>query len=151
MGWESLRDPTLIWFFIGLFCVIAEFALPGLIIFFFGIGAWIVSLLTWVTDISVFFQVSVFIVTSVSALITLRKKLNPLQPDHPDVTDDFKGKIVVVCEPVSKGKPGCVTFKGSRWKAETLSAQVLKEGQRVRILGHESIVLHVEPLEEEEE
>lgn len=149
MNMEILKDPVFIWFLIGLFCVITEFALPGVIIVFFGAGAWAVSLLVYFFDINVALQVVIFIITSLAALITLRKKFNPSdEDDKADITDDFIGKIAVVEEAVSKGRPGRVIFKGAGWKAKTLSEEVLEQGSYVKIIRHESIVLYVEPFNE---
>ncbi len=145
-------NPSLIWFLIGLSCVIAEFSLPGVIIVFFGAGAWVVAIMTYFMDINVTLQVSVFTVTSIMALILLRKKfISPSdESENSDVADEFIGKIAVVKEPVIKGKPGRVMFKGATWKAETTSDEVLNEGCRVKIVGQESIWLYVEPLKKEE-
>ena len=40
-------NPVLIWFLIGLALVLSEFMLPGIILVFFGLGAWAVCLTTW--------------------------------------------------------------------------------------------------------
>lgn len=152
MNWEYMKDPIFIWFIIGLCCVIGEFTVPGVIIVFFGAGAWLTALLVYFLDISVPLQVAVFTVTSILALITLRKKFNPPVDDSkPDVTDDFIGKTAVVQEKISKGRPGRVKFKGATWKAETLGNQVLEQDQYVRIVKLESIVIYVEPIKEQEE
>ncbi len=145
-------NPALIWFLIGLSCVIAEFSLPGVIIVFFGAGAWVVAIITYFIDINVAAQVSIFTITSIMALILLRKKIIPAsdENENSDIKDEFIGKIAVVKEPVIKGKPGRVIFKGATWKAETRSDEALEEGCRVKIVGQESILLYVEPLSEEE-
>ena len=36
-------DPALLWFLLGFVLVLAEFAAPGIIIIFVGLGAWVVS------------------------------------------------------------------------------------------------------------
>ena len=41
-------NPVLIWFLAGLVLVLLEFAAPGVIIVFFGLGAWIAAVTTWV-------------------------------------------------------------------------------------------------------
>jgi len=150
MNWETMNDPIFIWFIVGLCCVIGEFALPGVIIVFFGAGAWLTALLVYLLDIGVPLQVAIFTLTSIIALVTLRKKLNPPADDSkPDVTDDFIGKTAVVEEKIVRGRPGRVTFKGATWKAETFCDQILEQDQYVKIVSHESIVLYVEPIKEQ--
>jgi len=144
-------NATTVWFLIGLFCVIGEFILPGVIIVFFGVGAWTAALVCYFFNISVTFQVAIFTITSIAALITLRRRFNPSPEDlGPDLTEEFAGKTAIVEEPVSKGKPGRVIFKGALWKAETFSGDMLEKGRYVRIVKKESIILFVEPINPEE-
>ena len=49
--------------------------MPSLIIFFFGIGAWLVALICLFTDISVNLQLILFLIASLLLLISLRKWL----------------------------------------------------------------------------
>lgn len=142
-------NPTLIWFLIGLFCVVAEFAVPGVVIVFFGAGAWLVALITYFFPLSGALQVLIFSAASIVALVTLRKRFNPpIEIGDRAAADDFTGRIAVVREPIRKGHPGRVTFKGASWQAETRSPHPLAPGDRVRIVDHDSIVLFVEPLNE---
>ncbi len=145
-------NATTVWFLIGLFCVIGEFVVPGVIIVFFGVGAWITALTVCFFDISVPVQIAIFTITSIVALVTLRRKFNlDAKHDGPDLTEEFTGKTAVVEETVSKGKPGRVIFKGTLWKAETFSDDILEKGKYVRIAKKESIILFVEPINPEEE
>jgi len=147
---EMLKDPVTLWFLIGLFCVIAEFFAPGVIIVFFGAGAWVVALLCLGTDMGAPLQITVFVVISIGALVLLRRRFTPRPDNSPDPTDDFIGRTAVVLEPLRRGRPGRVTFKGAAWKAETASEELLEKGRYVSIIGRDSILLFVEPLHEEE-
>jgi membrane protein implicated in regulation of membrane protease activity len=146
----TLKEPATVWFIIGLACIIAEFGLPGLVIIFFGIGAWVVALLLFVFDLPLALQIMIFLLVSVTALLFLRKKFLPRQEASSDVTEDLIGRSAIVKKALSKGKPGTVSFKGAVWKASTESPATIEAGQQVRIVGHESIVLFVEPLPLEE-
>ena len=148
---EILKDPATLWFLIGLFCVIAEFFAPGVIIVFFGAGAWVVSLLCLGVTLSVPYQISVFIMVSIGSLVLLRKRFNPQPGGGRDLTEDFIGRTAVVLEPIRRSRPGRVTFKGAAWKAETRSEETLEKGRYVSIVGRESIVLFVAPIQEEQE
>ena len=142
-------NPTLVWFIIGLFCITAEFVIPGVIIVFFGAGALIVSLLTYFVAVPPTLQVIIFSATSIVALVTLRKKFNPPHEiGDQAAADDFLGRIAVVQEPIRKNLPGRVAFKGALWQAETRSPHPLEKGERVRIVDRESIILFVEPMNE---
>lgn len=136
----------MIWFLIGLFCVISEFSVPGLIIIFFGVGAWIVALTALVIDLNLFSQLILFLFSSVLTLLLLRKRLAIKKRTEIDVTDDFIGKIAIAENDFSKGRFGKVTFKGASWKAQTSSEETIHQGQHVKIIRYESITLHVEPI-----
>ncbi|MBW1855703.1 MAG: hypothetical protein JRJ00_13650 [Deltaproteobacteria bacterium] len=42
-------NPTTVWFVLGLILALSEFAVPGVILIFFGVGAWIVAATTYLT------------------------------------------------------------------------------------------------------
>ena len=147
---EMFEEPAMVWFIIGLACVLAEFALPGLIIIFFGIGAWCSALLLLAFDFSGFFQILIFILCSILSLVFLRKRVSFKKEDAKDATEDFIGKRARAQESFTKGEFGKVFFKGTSWKAEILSESIIKKGEYVKITGQESLTLLVEPLKTEE-
>ena len=71
--------PELIWFIAGLVMLLLEFAMPGLIIFFFGAGAILVAVICLFFDISVNAQLGIFLVSSLLLLRGLRRYLKPIQ------------------------------------------------------------------------
>ncbi|MCD6184558.1 MAG: NfeD family protein [Deltaproteobacteria bacterium] len=147
---EMFKDPAMVWFLIGLACVLAEFALPGLIIIFFGIGAWCSALLLLVLDFSVFFQILFFILFSTLCLVFLRKRVSFQKEVTEDTTEEFIGKRARAQDSFTKGEFGKVFFKGTSWKAETLSKNIIEKGDYVKITGQESLTLLVELLKIEE-
>ncbi|MAE69408.1 MAG: hypothetical protein CME06_02940 [Gemmatimonadetes bacterium] len=44
----TVFDLALLWFVVGLALALAEMAAPGVILIFFGLGAWVVALTTWI-------------------------------------------------------------------------------------------------------
>ena len=90
----------LIWFLVGLALVILEFQLPGVILIFFGVGAWITALTTWFgwTE-GLTLQFWVFAVSSVLLLVSLRRFIKGRFHGHespeqnPDMDlDDFDSR-----------------------------------------------------------
>ncbi|MFZ0280832.1 MAG: NfeD family protein, partial [Bacteroidales bacterium] len=65
MNTSILSRPEMIWFIIGLVLFLLELVLPGFVIFFFGVGAWITALLCLIANPGINLQVVVFAVTSV--------------------------------------------------------------------------------------
>ena len=148
MDFTFLKEPAMVWFLFGLVLVVTEFAVPGLVIIFFGLGAWAAALALLALDLSFFFQIVTFIVVSITSLLVLRKRFMAVAEQTPDLTDEFIGKTAEVEERVIKGAYGKVRFKGASWKAETESDQVIEKGAFVKIVGYESILLKVEPVSE---
>jgi membrane protein implicated in regulation of membrane protease activity len=148
---ESLKEylkPELIWFLIGLMLLILEFALPGLIIFFFGVGACIVALVCLITDIGLNAQLIIFIISSVLSLLCLRKWLKGIFMGHivskQDMTEnleEFIGQRAVVKEKITPETPGKVEFHGTNWEA--LADEEITEGTIVNIIGKDNITLKV--------
>ena len=140
--------PELLWFFLGLILLLMELVVPGFVIIFFGIGAWITALVCLVADPGVNLQIIIFGVTSVISLIGLRKLIQKKffyskEGKSEMVEDEFTGKEGVAISDFGKDKKGKVEFKGTRWNAESESE--IKEGQAVIILKKDSLILKVEP------
>ena len=140
--------PELVWFLIGLVLFLLELVLPGFVIFFFGVGAWITALLCLVANPGINLQVIVFAVTSVLSLILLRKMIQKRffyskEELSKEVEDEFTGKEAVAVDDFEPGKTGKVDFKGTSWKAE--SSSPIQKGDRVIIKEKEDFKLIVKP------
>jgi len=143
-----LSRPELIWFVIGFILFVLELVMPGFVIFFFGIGAWVTSLMCLIFEPGINLQVFVFILFSVIALITLRKSLAKkffASKDVPgmDMDDDFTGNTALALNSFGPGETGRVEYRGSSWQASSTSA--IKKGQEVVIKSKKNIKLIVEP------
>jgi membrane protein implicated in regulation of membrane protease activity len=143
-----LSNAATVWFIIGLILLLAEFLLPGLIIIFFGIGAWFTSLATGLFEISINFQIIIFLVSSVVLLVVLRKYLKNKffrEKSGQDVSleDEFINKTAEA-ETDFKSGHGKIMFKGTLWNA--ISNEEIKKGDYVKIVSKDSITLNVKSL-----
>lgn len=151
---DTIKDflrPEIIWFLVGLALLILEFILPGLIIAFFGVGAWIVALVCLIIDIGINTQLIIFIISSVLALICLRKWLKGIFLGHAvskqnlkENLDEFIGQKAVVKEKIIPKAGGKVEFHGTNWVAE--ADEEIAEGTMVQIIGKDNITLKVKSL-----
>ena len=92
--------PELFWFILGLGLFLLELVMPGFIIFFFGLGAWITALICLIGHPGINLQIIIFAVTSTLLLIALRKIiqkkfLNSNRTRSDDVEDEFTGKEAI--------------------------------------------------------
>ena len=143
-----LSRPELFWFILGLVLFLLELVLPGFFIFFFGLGAWTVSLICLIGNPGINLQVIIFAIVSVITLVTLRRIIQKKffyskGKESEDVEDEFTGKEGLALKDFSPGTKGSVEFKGTTWKAESKSE--IKEGERVIILEKENFTLIVKP------
>lgn len=146
---EFITDkPELFWFILGLGLFLFELMLPGFIIFFFGLGAWITALVCLFVSPGVNLQIIIFALTSVISLVGLRRLIQrkffySKGNLSEEVEDEFTGKEAVSRSDFGHEKTGKVEFKGTSWTAESTSD--IKEGQRVIIIEKVNFKLLVEP------
>jgi membrane protein implicated in regulation of membrane protease activity len=146
MNFPSFLTPQVIWFLIGLVLLVLELVLPGLIIMFFGLGAWITSLCIILFHPGINLQLIIFIVTSILSLVLLRRYIKTKFFDEDRakssaLDDDFIGKTAIADEFLKPGIAGRISFKGTTWNA--ISDVEIEAGEQVKILDKESITLYV--------
>jgi inner membrane protein len=116
----------LYWFILGIILFFAEMIVPGFVIFFFGVGAWITALCIWIGfaptgDI----QMSIFLVSSLGVLVLFRRKgkdyfLGKVSGilGRDQLIDDIRGEHAVVMRDITPGVlGGKVEFHGTLWDA----------------------------------
>ena len=142
---DSFLDAPVIWFILGFVFLVLEFLIPGLILFFFAIGAWLVALLCLFFDLSINAQLVIFLASSVVSVLLFRKWVKNLLWTRKDsseiIEDEFLGRTGKAETDISPGKNGKVDFKGTVWDA--CSEDVIEKGENVTIIGNESILLIV--------
>jgi len=152
---EALKDillkPELIWFLVGFVLLMFEFALPGLIIFFFGVGAWIVAAVCLVTEVTLNTQLLIFITSSILSLVFLRTWLKGIFLGHSkskqDMTQDlheFVGEHAVVMEKITAALPGKIELHGTHWAAQ--ADHEINEGMTVEVISKENLTFKVKPV-----
>ena len=143
---DFFLNPAFIWFFIGLLFLVLEMVMPGIVIIFFGIGAWVTAISCLIFDLSLNSQILVFVISSTLFLLALRKTIKNVfflrsKNGEDSLEDEFIGRIAEVVETIETDRPGKIIFKGARWEAT--SDDRLETGTRVEIVGKDSIVLKV--------
>ena len=144
---DILSDPAVIWFLIGLGLLLLELILPGLVILFFGAGAWITALVCALVKINLNVQILIFLVASLLGLVLLRKYLKrrffgKKDEEAQDQLEEFIGRKAKAVDDFKEGS-GLVEFKGTRWSASC--ATPVTRGQWVSIVSKESLILQVKP------
>lgn len=131
----------LIWFLIGAVFIIAEFIMPTFIMFFFAIGAILVSAITAFSDITINSQIILFAIFSVLSLLLLRSYVKNIfrgfqfrgEDKYSHNTNDTDGSIAIVSKPVIENGFGEIKYKGTYFKAQA-DAHIPKD-QMVKVIG----------------
>jgi membrane protein implicated in regulation of membrane protease activity len=152
----SLIDfsPVLLWFLAGVVFFALELLLPGLIVFFFGLGAWCTALVLYLVPMTLASQLLVFLASSLLFLVLLRsfvKKIflgRTLELDAmgEGVPIEGTGEVIEDILPPAVGK---IKYGGSFWQAR--ADQPLTRGTAVRILEKKNLTVKVAPLTKEGE
>ena len=141
---KSFNNPAVLWFLAGFILFLLEFVIPGLILFFFAIGAWIVAILSLFFDFSINTQLVIFLGSSLLTIVLFRKwvkKIILVRKHSSEIEDEFLGKTGRAETFIGPGKNGKVDFKGTSWDAR--SDDIINEGENVTIIGNDSILLIV--------
>ncbi|NLT50668.1 MAG: NfeD family protein [Ignavibacteria bacterium] len=148
MDWSH---PAVIWFIIGLVLFIMELGVPGLVIVFFGAGAWLVALLSLVLPLSIDIQLLIFLISSCLFLLSLRKYVSSLfsgrkktETSTGENLEDFLGEKAVVVQKILPPNKGKVELHGTNWNA-TSDSEIF-DGSLVEIIGKEGLTLKVKPV-----
>ena len=147
-------SPILAWFLTGILFFATELALPGFIIFFFGIGAWCVALLLWFVDLSLAAQLGVFLAGSLVSLLLLRSWLRGIFAGRRLQEDDsatvaplsVTGTVTRDIVPPAEGQ---VRYGGSFWRAE--ADEEIGAGTVVRIVEQKDLLVRVVPAQSNRE
>ena len=146
-------QSELYWFLLGLALMLSELALPGFVIIFFGIGAWIAALCIWLGVANAFnTQLVIFLASSVLSLVLFRNQgkkyfRGKISGTMDDVSklDDVKGERAVVVEDIiPKDLVGKVEFHGTNWNA--VAENEIKKGTPVEIVERSDLTLRVKSL-----
>lgn len=134
-----------VWILIGFVLFVLEFIVPGLILFFFAIGAWIVAIVSLFIDLTLNEQLIIFLISSLVSILLLRKWATKVMWKRKHSTelldDEFLGKTAIAESDISPNNNGRINFKGTSWEAT--SDDNISKGENVTITGNDSIVLIV--------
>lgn len=128
--------------------VLAEFFLPGIVLIFLGLGAWVTSFALWMGWVeTTSAQTALFGLSSLVLLIGLRRLfkgwlMGRSIPGAAEVDlEEFLGKRARALSSIAADGVGKVEFKGVHWNAH--SEDEVANGATVVITGREGLALKV--------
>ena len=150
----SAVSPVLAWFLLGILLFALELALPGMIVFFFGVGAWCAALAVFLLPMSLASQLLVFLITSLVALVLLRATVKKvflgrvLEVDAMErsIPPGATGEVIEDIVPPAAGK---IKYGGSFWRAT--AARSIRAGTVVTIVEKNNLSIKVRTADTEGE
>jgi inner membrane protein len=135
-----------IWALAGVVLILAEFAMPGVILLFLGVAALLVAAGLWAgMEMSLNVQILVFGALAIGLVAGARERVKSWfygRSEHAEtgVETLAPGTQVTALVDFADGV-GLVTYRGARWNAEC--PEPVTAGQRLWITGRRSLVLEV--------
>jgi len=145
----EITYPGLMWLSVGVTFFVLEMAVPGFILFFFGIAAWLTALGCYFFPWSVNTQLGIFLVLSLVCLFGLRgivKKvfIGDRKDEEPDSILASGGEKCTVTVAINPPAEGQVKFAGTFWRAE--SNEAFKKDEIVEIVQQNDLLITVKKL-----
>lgn len=141
-----------IWLGFGLFCIVSEFLLPGLVMVFVGLGSLSVALGMHFGHLNnITHQLIAFFASSIIFLIPLRLLVLHFVPtssrkENIDEDEQAVGTIVEVIEDILPGKLGRINHSESTWQAKTEGEITILKGEKAKIIGRDNITWIVQKI-----
>ncbi len=141
----TLTTAGLMWLIMGGICFVLEMILPGFVLFFFGLGSWITALSCWLFPVSLNTQLSVFLISSLVSLFSLRRFIqNRFRGDESIEEEGVSvaiGEKALVLEDIIPPQEGKISYAGTQWRARAGAA--IEKGNTVFIVGQKGAVMEV--------
>lgn len=142
----EITYPGLMWLSIGVILFVMEMAVPGFVLFFFGVAAMITALGSYLFEWSVNIQLAVFLGASLISLFGLRSIVKKVLIG--DTLDEGEDSILAKggerCEVTTTIIPpaeGQVKFAGTFWRAQ--ADEAIEAGTVVEVIHQKELLIHV--------
>ena len=134
----------------GVVLTLAEFAVPGFVICFFGVAAMLMAGVTWMwPEMGTGWKVLLYTVLSLVLLVVCRRWMpasfkgkSTAAGGDPD-EDEVVGGRATVCEAIREPGGGAVEFRGTRWRAHSADGGEIEAGAQVEVAARENLELKV--------
>lgn len=145
----ELNNPGLFWLSIGVILFVLEMLIPGFVLFFFGIAAWITALACLVLPLTLNTQLTVFLISSLLSLFCLRriaKKIFIGDEKDPDGDSLLAkgGERCVVTSAILPPAEGQIKFAGTFWRAR--AEEAIASGDVVEVIRQEELLIFVKKI-----
>ena len=144
-----MEEPWM-WLSAGVVLTLAEFAIPGFVICFFGVAAMLMAGVTWLCpEMGTGWKVLLYTVLSLVLLVVCRRWMpasfkgrSSAAGGDPD-EDEVAGGRATVCEAIREPAGGAVECRWTRWRAHSADGGDIEAGAQVEVAARENLELKV--------
>lgn len=143
---DSFLSLVITWAVIGIVLIVIDIATTTFILVFFGIGALITAVVTWIgITPQLGGQVVVFSITSLITMMLFRKTAQRFFGRSVKELEytEYIGQKALVTESIPAGREGRIKYRGTEWIAFSDLSDEIPEGSMVRIEAVDGIKLKV--------
>ncbi len=135
------------WSLIAVICLILEITNGDFYLMCFAIGGILTAIIT-VTGLEFYAQLLLFSIFSVACIFFVRpvviKYLHTKDSYRPSNADAIIGRYGHVSQTIVENGYGRVAIDGDDWKAISADNKSIEQGQKVKVLSRDSIIITVE-------
>lgn len=143
---DYFLSPVITWAVIGIVLIIIDIATTTFILLFFGIGALITAVATWIgLTPHLGGQLVVFSITSLLTMMLFRKTAQRFfgRSEKELEYTEYIGQNALVTESISANGEGRIKYRGTEWIAFTDLSEEIPKGSMVKIEAVDGIKLKV--------
>ena len=138
-----------IWLIIAGVCFIIEMMTVSFLVFWFGIGALITMIVSFIFPDNLIIQTSVFVVSSTLLIFLTKPLVKKLsKSDKKVVTNAYSiiGKKGIVTQDINETHGvGQIKVSGEVWSAKTTDGSIIEKGSQIEVIQIDGVKAVVEP------
>jgi Membrane protein implicated in regulation of membrane protease activity len=133
-----------LWLLFGFLLLLAELLTPGgFYLFFFGVGALLVGLITAYCSLTPSLQLLFFAALSLTSLAVFRRRLVASRARASAVIDSLIGETAIALDDIAVNGFGKAELRGTAWSAHNVGTTPILKSQRCKVESVEGLTLYI--------
>lgn len=139
-----------IWLIIAGVCFVIEMMTVGFLVFWFGVGALLTTIVSLIFPDNIVLQTSIFVVSSTLLIFLTKPLVKKLsKSDKKIATNAYSviGKKGIVTQDINETHGvGQIKVAGEVWSAKTTDGSIIEKGTQIEVINIDGVKAVVEPV-----